>query len=314
MLKTSTRLLRLLSLLQQRRHWTGAELCDRLEVEARTVRRDVERLRELGYPIQASVGVGGGYQLSAGTSLPPLLLDDDEAVAVAVALRSATGSVSRMEDTALGLLGKLDQLMPARLRRRISALYSVTVSLRHDAATPDVDTLTELAGACRDRLLIELEYQDRGGRPSKRTIEPLRLVSSGRRWYLLAWDRSRDDWRLFRADRIRSSRCGTGFAPREFPEDVASYVQRSLSQGMQGEVVHARLRGSAEALAPTLPPWCGVLEHIDEHSSLLHVRAETSEELLALLALTGVEFELVDAGERLPQLRAVAERLLRALG
>lgn len=313
MLKTSARLLRLLSLLQQRRHWTGNELCERLEVDGRTVRRDVDRLRELGYPIQASAGVGGGYQLGAGASMPPLLLDDDEAVAMAVALRSATASVARIEQTALGLLGKLDQLMPARLRRRISALYSVTVSLAQDEPGPDVDTLTELAGACRDRQTIELEYQDRGGRASRRTIEPLRLVSSGRRWYLLAWDRSREDWRLFRADRIQSLRCGAGFAPREFPEDVAGYVQRSLSQGMTGDVLRARLHGSAEALAPGLPPWCGVLEHIDEHSCLLHVRGETAEDFIALLALTGVEFELLGAEERLPQLRAVAERLARAL-
>jgi len=311
MLKTSARLLRLLSLLQQRRHWTGNELCERLEVDGRTVRRDVDRLRELGYPIQASAGVGGGYQLGAGASMPPLLLDDDEAMAVA--LRSATASVARIEQTALGLLGKLDQLMPARLRRRISALYSVTVSLAQDNDGPDVDTLTELAGACRDRLLIDLDYQDRGGRASRRTIEPLRLVSSGRRWYLLAWDRSREDWRLFRADRIQRLRCGAGFAPREFPEDVAGYVQRSLSQGMPGDVLRARLHGSAEALAPQLPPWCGVLEHIDERSCLLHVRGETAEDFLALLALTGVEFELLDAAERLPQLRAVLERLTRAL-
>ncbi|ALN89538.1 MULTISPECIES: helix-turn-helix transcriptional regulator [Lysobacter] len=314
MLKTSTRLLRLLSLLQSRRHWTGADLCERLEVDARTVRRDVDRLRELGYPVQASTGVGGGYRLAAGASLPPLLLDDDEAVAMVVALRSATASVARIEDTAVGLLGKLDQLLPARLRRRVSALYSVTVSLKQREEGPDVETLTELAGACRDHLLIEMDYNDRGGRATRRTIEPLRLVSSGRRWYLLAWDRSREDWRLFRADRIQAARCGGGgFVPRVFPEDVAAYVQRAISQPLHGPTVRARLRGSAESLTASLPPWCGVLEHIDEHSCLLHVRGETPEEILALLALTGVEFELVDAGERRPELRAVAERLLRAV-
>lgn len=313
MLKTSTRLLRLLSLLQSRRHWTGAELCERLEVDARTVRRDVDRLRELGYPVQASAGVGGGYRLAAGASLPPLLLDDDEAVAMVVALRSAASSVARIEDTAVGLLGKLDQLLPARLRRRVGALYSVTLSLGQNQESPDVDTLTELAGACRDHRLLELDYSDRGGRASSRTIEPLRLVNSGRRWYLLAWDRSRDDWRLFRADRIRSLRCGGGFVPRKFPEDVAAYVQRSISQVISGEGLRVRLRGSAETLAPTLPPWCGVLEHIDDSSSLLHVRGDSAEEILALLALTGVEFELIDGAERVAQLREVAQRLLRGL-
>ncbi|MGH8079312.1 MAG: helix-turn-helix transcriptional regulator [Lysobacter sp.] len=313
MLKTSTRLLRLLSLLQSRRHWTGADLCERLEVDARTVRRDVDRLRELGYPVQASTGVGGGYQLAAGATLPPLLLDDDEAVAMVVALRSATASVARIEDTAVGLLGKLDQLLPARLRRRVSALYSVTVSLAHRDDGPDVETLTELAGACRDHRLIEIDYSDHSGRASQRTIEPLRLVSSGRRWYLLAWDRSRDDWRLFRADRIQASRSGGGFVPRKFPEDVATYVQRAISQPLHGPAVRAKLHGSAESLAPTLPPWCGVLEHLDEHSSVLHVRGETPGEILALLALTGVEFELLDAGDKRAQLREVAERLLRAV-
>lgn len=314
MLKTSTRLLRLLSLLQSRRHWTGADLCERLEVDARTVRRDVDRLRELGYPVQASTGVGGGYRLAAGASLPPLLLDDDEAVAMVVALRSAAGSVARIEDTTVGLLGKLDQLLPARLRRRVSALYSVTVSLAHDEPGPDVDTLTELAGACRDHRLLDLDYSDRSGRASRRSIEPLRLVSAGRRWYLLAWDRSREDWRLFRADRIVALRCGGGgFAPRKFPEDVAAYVQRAISQSNQAPALRARLRGSAEQLAPNLPPWCGLLEHLDEHSSLLHVRGDSPEEILALLALTGVEFELLDADERLPQLREVAQRLLRAV-
>ncbi len=313
MLKTSTRLLRLLSLLQSRRHWTGAELCERLEVDARTVRRDVDRLRELGYPVQASTGVGGGYRLAAGATLPPLLLDDDEAVAMVVALRSAASSVARIEDTAVGLLGKLDQLLPARLRRRVGALYSVTLSLGRNDESPDVDTLTELAGACRDHRLLELEYSDRGGRASSRTIEPLRLVNSGRRWYLLAWDRSREDWRLFRADRIRALRCAGGFVPRKFPEDVAAYVQRSISQVMTGDGLRVRLRGRAETLAPGLPPWCGVLEHIDDTSSLLHVRGDSAEEILALLALTGVEFELIDGHERRQELREVAQRLLRGL-
>ncbi|MGN7918546.1 helix-turn-helix transcriptional regulator [Lysobacter sp. 22409] len=314
MLKTSTRLLRLLSLLQQRRHWTGAELCERLEVEARTVRRDVERLRELGYPIQASVGVGGGYQLSAGTSLPPLLLDDDEAVAVAVALRSATGSVSRMEDTALGLLSKLDQLMPARLRRRVSALYSVTVSLSHNNATPDVDTLTHLATACRDHLVLKLGYRDRTGKPSTRNVEPLRMAHTGQRWYLVAWDRQREDWRTFRIDRIAQVQTpGPSFVPRTLPEDVATYVERSIRQPSQSHRLRARLQGSAEALATRIPSWCGVLEAVDDDYCLLHVGADSVDQAVALLAMTGVEFEILDAPEWLPQLREVVARLQRAM-
>ena len=167
MLKTSARLLRLLSVLQSRRHWSGSELSERVGVDARTIRRDIGRLRELGYAVEASPGLGGGYQLKPGSSLPPVLLDDDEAVAVAVAVRAAAGSVGKMEETAVGLLAKLDQLLPARLRKRASALHSVTVSLASSQAVPSIEVLTRIATACRDHLKLRLNYRDRAGNAVK---------------------------------------------------------------------------------------------------------------------------------------------------
>jgi len=189
MLKTSARLLRLLSVLQSRRHWSGSELSERVGVDARTIRRDIDRLRELGYAVEASPGLGGGYQLKPGSSLPPVLLDDDEAVAVAV--RAAAGSVGKMEETAVGLLAKLDQLLPARLRKRASALHSITVSLASSQAVPSIEVLTRIATACRDHLKLRLNYRDRGGNATARTVEPLRLAHTGHLWYLVAWDAQR---------------------------------------------------------------------------------------------------------------------------
>lgn len=205
MLETSARLLRLLSLLQAHREWSGADLADRLGVTSRTIRRDVDRLRELGYPVNASPGTGGGYQLGAGAELPPLLLDDDEAVAVAVGLRTAAGQgIEGIGETSVRALAKLEQVLPSRLRRRVSALNTFTVPMLRGPQPSAVDpgVLTELANACRDGERLRFEYRDHGGSPTRRNVEPHRLVCTERRWYLVAWDVDRDDWRTFRADRI----------------------------------------------------------------------------------------------------------------
>src|SRR5690606_1153729 len=230
MLSTSARLLRLASLLQSRRHWRGSELADELEVDTRTVRRDVDRLRELGYPVEASAGVGGGYALGRGADLPPLVLDDDEAVALAIALRVASASVGGIESTALRLLDKLDQLMPTRLRRRSSALHAVTLSLRSGAPLVDAGLLSTLATACRDCRSLAFAYRNYAGKPSKREVQPLRLAHYGRRWYLIAWDTARADWRSFRVDRIDDApRVGAGFEPRAVPADVAARLERGIA-------------------------------------------------------------------------------------
>lgn len=297
MLRTSHRLLRLLSLLQSRRHWTGGDLSAELEVDRRTLRRDVERLRELGYPVQASSGPGGGYALGSGSSMPPVLLEDDEAVAVAVALRTAAASVAGMEETAIGLLAKLDQWLPARLRRRASALYSVTLSLPSASSASQVDDLTAIAVAARDGFRLRIDYADRDGKASKRTLEPLRLAHSGSRWYLLAWDLQRQDWRIFRIDRMRRiETTAAQFPPRAFPGDVAEYLSRSITQPPARHRVQVRLKGAAAALAPGIPAWCGVLHALDDGHCLLETGVESAGELLAQLAFLGIDFELIDDG------------------
>nr|WP_246432345.1 WYL domain-containing protein [Xanthomonas theicola] len=198
MASSASRTLRLIGLLQTRRVWAGAELAQRLGVDRRSLRRDIERLRALGYAVQASSGVGGGYRLAAGAQMLPLLFEDEEAVTVAVALHAAAASMGGLEDTALRVLAKLDPLLPARVRQRAGALQAVTVSLGQDLRLADTRLLIGIASACRDRRLLGFGYRDYAGRDSRRLVEPLRLVNYGRRWYLLGWDRDRADWRTFR--------------------------------------------------------------------------------------------------------------------
>ena len=203
MSETSSRLLELLSLLQARRDWPGAELAERLEVSGRTIRRDVERLRALGYPVESLTGPAGGYRLRAGTAMPPLLLDEDEAIAIAVGLRTAArASVTGIEETSIRALVKLEQVLPAHLRRRVAALGSATIAPPVTGPTVDPQHLTTIAAACRDSECLRFDYRSRDGTATRREVEPHSLVNLGRRWYLVAWDRRREDWRTFRVDRL----------------------------------------------------------------------------------------------------------------
>ncbi|MFD1152031.1 helix-turn-helix transcriptional regulator [Saccharothrix hoggarensis] len=228
--KTSARLLALLSLLQARRDWPGALLAERLDVSPRTVRRDVDRLRELGYPVAAVKGPDGGYRLDAGAELPPLLFDDDQAVALAIALRTATTTGAGIGEAAARALTTVRQVMPARLRRRVDTLRVTAVerpAVRPDAPV-DSRALTVLSAAVHAREVLRFDYPSAsGGEPGPpRRAEPHHLVTWGGRWYLVAWDLDRDDWRTFRADRI-SPRTPNGprFTPRELPGgDVAAFV------------------------------------------------------------------------------------------
>ena len=227
------RALQLLSLLQTHRVWRGAELAERLEVTERTVRRDVDRLRHLGYPVEATSGTDGGYRLAIGAHLPPLVLDDDEAVAVAVGVRyAAAAAIGGMEESSLRALTKIEPLLPDRLRRQVSALHSSVTSMRRaaDDEVIDPDALTVLAAACRDREEARFDYRRRNGDHTRRLVEPHQLVTVGRRWYLVAWDLRRHDWRTFRLDRLRDARlAGRRFTPREIPGgDAASFVATSL--------------------------------------------------------------------------------------
>jgi predicted DNA-binding transcriptional regulator YafY len=313
MLKTSARLLRLLWLLQSRRYWSGAELSERVEVDARTIRRDIDRLRELGYVVEASPGLGGGYQLKPGSSLPPVLLDDEEAVTVAVAVRAGASSIGKMEEAAVRLLAKLDQLLPSRLRKRASALHSVTISLARPETAPSIDVLTQIACACRDRLKLRIHYRDRAANVTSRVVEPLRLAHTGRLWYLVAWDSQRKDWRTFRIDRVqRLTSTGQQFTPRDFPGDIAAYVSRSIRQVQYRYRMRIKLKGSVEELAERVPSWCGVLEVLDEESSALNTGADSIEALAAQVVLTGADFEILEPPECVAELREIAARLERA--
>ena len=310
MLSTSARLLRLASLLQSRRHWPGQALAEELGIDARTVRRDVDRLRELGYPVEASSGVGGGYGLGRGADLPPLVLDDEEAVALAIALRAASANVGGIESTALRLLAKLDQLMPTRLRRRATALHAVTLSLRTGPPLVDASLLSELAMACRDCRRLRFRYRNHPGEKSQREVEPLRLANYGRRWYLIAWDPSREDWRSFRIDRFEGApTVGEAFVPRPPPPDVAARLERGIAYSPFTCRVTLRLQGTVAELEPVIPVWCGLLEPETDTHSLLRVGAETPEALVAQILMIGREVTLVEGQDLVPAVRQVLARL-----
>src|SRR4051794_26896809 len=253
MRETSSRLLELLSLLQARRDWAGNELADRLEVSGRTIRRDVERLRQLGYPVESLTGPAGGYRLRAGAAMPPLLLDDDEAIAIAVGLRTAArASVTGIEETAVRALVKLEQVLPKHLRRRVAALGSATFTYAGSAGpTVDPQHLTIIATACRDSERLRFRYRRRDEDESRREVEPYAVVNHGRRWYLAAWDCGRDGWRTFRVDRIvRPESTGARFKPRKLPvKDAATYVQQSMARTPHRYEVRVTLHAPRDQIA-----------------------------------------------------------------
>ena len=256
MWQTSTRLLQLLAMLQARRDWSGQDLASRLDVSARTIRTDIERLRELGYPVEATPGVGGGYRLGHGTTMPPLLLDDEEVIAVAVALRTPAGAgVAGIEEASLQALVKLEQLLPSRLRHRIDAMRAATVSVPGAGPTVDSAGLSGIAGAIRASERLRFDYVAHDGNQTVRTVEPERLVLSGRRWYLLAWDVDRDDWRTFRVDRITpKTPTGPRFKPRTLSDDdAASYVQRSAGKATWRYRARIRIHAPVSQVRALLP-------------------------------------------------------------
>lgn len=317
MLETSARLLRLLSLLQTRKDWSGAELADRLGVTDRTVRRDVDKLRGLGYPVNASTGVTGGYQLGAGAALPPLLLDDDEAVAVAIGLRTAAaGAVTGIEETSVRALAKLEQVLPHRLRRRVNALQNYTVRIATPGGpTVAADVLTTIANACRDHERLRLEYRDHHGVASARVVEPDRLVNWGRRWYLVAWDTDRADWRTFRVDRITPRPpAGPRFVPRDPPyTDIAEYVSHRVSSAAWRYEARIVLHASADVVAERITSAVGLIEPVDERRCVLTTGANSLDTLVMHLGLLGVDFEITGPPELVEHVRQWGERYRRAV-
>ncbi|RIJ77612.1 WYL domain-containing protein [Nakamurella silvestris] len=314
---TSARLLKLLSLLQSTRDWTGADLADRLEVSRRTVRRDVDRLRELGYPVSALMGSGGGYRLEAGAAMPPLLLDDEEAVAIAIGLQTAAaGSVAGIEESSIRALSKLRQVMPSRLRRRFEALQAFIEPVGGRPAPREqvpAATLNLIADACRDQEGLRFDYLNRDGLASRRQVEPYRLVSSGRRWYLVAFDLDRAGWRSFRLDRMElKTPNGARFSPRELPEGGAGQFVASGIRSM-GQVVQARILVQLPAtdLAAGFGYW-GTVEAVDEGSSMLTIGGESLRSIASWVSMVQADFQVLEPLELRAEFQLIAERVGRA--
>ncbi|QEU93761.1 helix-turn-helix transcriptional regulator [Streptomyces kanamyceticus] len=316
---TPARLFQLLSLLQTPREWPGAELSERLGVSRRTVRRDIDRLRDLGYPVRASQGAAGGYRLVAGKAMPPLVLDDEEAVAIAVGLRAGAGhAVEGIEEASVRALAKLEQVLPARLRHRVSALQIATTPLTSgDGASIAPETLTVMASAAAGHERLRFAYRAGDGTESRRLTEPYRLVSTGRRWYLVAFDIDREDWRTFRVDRVSDPfATGARFVPRELPKgDAAEFIRESMWRGRQTYDVDITFAAPAVFVAARLPAVLGPLEVLDDDSCRLRCAASDSIEWLAVrLALTDCEFTVREPSDLVAHLSSLAERLSRATG
>ncbi|WP_052423125.1 helix-turn-helix transcriptional regulator [Nonomuraea candida] len=309
---TTERVLTLLGLLQQRRVWTGPELADRLKVTSRTVRRDVERLRTLGYPVHAVQGVGGGYQLGPGRDLPPLLLDDEEAIATAVSLLAgAGGAVAGAGDAALRALTKLDRVLPTRLRHEVRALSGSVESFGGGRTPVDAEVLMTLARACRDEVEAGFGYPS-GGEVRRRRVEPYRLVASDRRWYLFAYDLDRDDWRTFRVDRMTGVSARTWrFRPRPAP-DAAAYVQESVASRVYPHQARFLVHAPAGTVRAQIPASAAVVHGRGEGRCEVVSGGGDLDVVLVHVLLLGHEFEVLDPpwlGERC---RVLAARLLAA--
>jgi predicted DNA-binding transcriptional regulator YafY len=313
---TSSRTLRLLSLLQTHRFWAGDELAERLGVSPRTLRRDVDRLRELGYPVDARRGLDGGYQLAAGAALPPLVLDDDEAVALAIGLRAAAqGAIAGIEEASVRALAKVARIMPPHLRRRVDALRAMTNDPAVWSGGPSVDAgvLTTVAQACRDEERLRFWYTAQNTERSSRHVEPHRLVSLGRRWYLVAFDLARNDWRSFRLDRLDSLRTtGMRFEPRVLPaEDAVSFVRAGIQNLPTRRRIEVLVHAPAETVRARLGQWASV-EDVDERSCRLRMTVENLDWPALALGTVGAEFEVIRPPELVDHLRDWAVRFTRA--
>ncbi|QBJ97593.1 YafY family transcriptional regulator [Rhodococcus sp. ABRD24] len=311
MRETSARLLRLLSLLQTRRDWSGQELSERLDITPRTVRRDIDKLRSLGYPVDATVGIGGGYRLGAGAEMPPLLLDDDEVLAVALGLQSgATGSVVGIGESSLHALTKLRQVMPSRLRHRLEALQVDVVEREPVRSAVDATVLSAIASVCHNHERLRFDYRSHDGSETRREVEPYRLVRSGLRWYLVAWDVLREDWRSFRVDRMEPKiPTGPRFAPRELPpggaaEFVARGVNRVATQARARVLLHAPI----EQIAPMVDGSWGTLEDAPDGRCIVSLGGSSISSIARWLSAFDVDFTVLDPEELRVECRLRADR------
>ena len=316
MADTTSRALKLLSLLQSRRIWAGRELMSRLEVSERTLRRDIERLRDLGYQVDSVSGPAGGYQLRAGADLPPLLLDDEEAMAIAVGLLTAAGgTIDGLEEVSVRALAKLEQVLPPRIHRKVNALQRTVIPLVRSWVTVDAELLTAVAQACRDHERLRFRYRTRRGEETERHVEPHRLVSLHQRWYLLAFDRDRDDWRTFRLDRMASPwATRIRFDPRAIPGgDAAAYVEQSLrSMPMRHRVV-ATVRAPAPEVSARFRHGEAEVEPIDETSCSVRIRGDALEWIAFTLIWLDAEFTIHEPVELVEYLGVLSRRLAAAV-
>jgi predicted DNA-binding transcriptional regulator YafY len=316
MVETSARLLRLLSLLQVKPDWTGAELAGRLEVTPRTLRRDVAKLRGLGYPVRAEPGVAGGYRLGAGAALPPLLLDDEEAVAVALSLRTSAGhAVSGIGEASARALAKLEQVLPARLRERATAIGQATVPLTGVAPSVDAEALTVIARGCRNCERLAFGYRrDPDSEPAARQVEPHRLVQAGYRWYLVARDLAKDDWRTFRADRIVAPQLtGIRFVPHD-PPDAAAFVARSVTTAPYRYQARILVHAPARTVAAMVPPTAGIVEPDGADRCVLTSGSDSLDAIAFHTATMGLKFTVLEPAELADRMRQLADRMIAAGG
>jgi predicted DNA-binding transcriptional regulator YafY len=310
-METTERVLTLLGLLQQRQVWTGPELAARLGVTARTVRRDVERLRALGYPVRAGQGAGGGYQLGPGQKLPPLLFDDEEAIATAVALLAGAGETPGAAGAALRALTKLDQVLPVRLRHEVRALHSSVESFGSGRAPVGHDVLMTLARACRDQVEAGFGYPSRD-EVRQRRVEPYRLVASDRRWYLLAYDLDRDGWRSFRLDRMTGVAARTWrFRPRPAP-DAARFVHEGVASRVYQHQARFLVHAPADAVRAKVPASAAVVTEAGDDRCELLSGAHDLDFLLMHMVLLGHEFEIIDPPALRERCHVLAQRLVSA--
>ncbi|NLE80098.1 MAG: YafY family transcriptional regulator [Rhodococcus sp.] len=311
MRETSARLLRLLSLLQTRREWSGAELAHRLEITPRTVRRDIDKLRDIGYPVDATVGVGGGYRLGAGAEMPPLLLDDDEVISVAFGLQSgSTGSVVGIGEASTRALAKLQQVMPSRLRHRLDTLQVDVVPHVPASSAVDATVLSDVAAVCHNHERLRFDYRSHDGSESRREVEPHRLVRSGMRWYLVAWDLGRDDWRSFRLDRMTPKiPTGPRFSPRPLPAGGgADFVERGIDRARSSTRAQVLLHAPFEEIAPTVHEDWGAIEQSPDGRCVVTIRGRSLPSIAGWLSAFDVDFTVVDPPELRDECRAIAQR------
>lgn len=318
MTETTSRLLKLLALLQVRQEWSGPDLALRLEVTERTIRNDIERLRDLGYPVEARRGPIGGYRLGAGAEMPPLLLADDEAIAIAVSLATVgERGIGGLEEASQRALTKLRQVLPTRLRTRVAALQESTSRVVLDptpgAASPEI--LQILATATRQRETQRIHYTRHDGATSRRLVDPTRLVNWDTRWYLLAWDHERDAWRTFRVDRIdRTDPTGRIFGSRELPAaDVTRWISDNVARAGWDHTATIRIDAPATHVAARIPSQMGSVEAVDDNTCRLHTGADDLASIAMWMAILDAEFTVESPSELAGIVRALGERYVRAV-